>query len=276
MKLVEKIAGELGIAHKLHLWPDPELLEAKVINAQPDPEGFRLWLRLWHGRISEWPGKNGAGAYFPYPVPDATAKDASTPLSASDKKALVKALVKALANVRALRKSQYKAGKALQLIVEKKLYRPISFQQFCHMQFGFSRQYAYYLIDFAVFTDSLSTAVDTSRLPTCEAHARPIISAFRDDVERRRKAWLRACELASGDVPGSDEVNAALDEMRDPAQPKGNPPEETLQPETESMHRIFDILGELEGAVKASRHRKLQRLVDQLKTELRQVFTEAA
>lgn len=67
MKLVERIATELGIGDKLHLWPDPELLVEAVIAAQQNPEQFRDWLRRYHGRISEWPGEAGPRDYNPYP-----------------------------------------------------------------------------------------------------------------------------------------------------------------------------------------------------------------
>jgi DNA repair photolyase len=66
MKMVAQIATELGIAHKLHQWPDAELLAPAVIDAQPDPAAFRDHLRRCHGRISEWPGKDGPGDYDPY------------------------------------------------------------------------------------------------------------------------------------------------------------------------------------------------------------------
>lgn len=52
---VEKISGELGLADRLHLWPDKSLgTKARVAN-MPDPAGFQNWLNRWWHRISEWP-----------------------------------------------------------------------------------------------------------------------------------------------------------------------------------------------------------------------------
>ncbi len=66
MQLVERVATEAGVGGKLHLWPDEELLDEKVIAAQNDPRAFRTWLHRYHSRISEWPGSGGAGSYNPY------------------------------------------------------------------------------------------------------------------------------------------------------------------------------------------------------------------
>lgn len=63
LKLIEKVAGELGIQDKLHLWPDQELAAEEVVKIQPDPESYRSWIKGYHYRISEWPGKDGPGSY---------------------------------------------------------------------------------------------------------------------------------------------------------------------------------------------------------------------
>lgn len=81
---VERLAGELGLADRLHLWPDKNLTnektffdsqkivlpsntplrttyeEARWQEAQrPAYEGCKNWVKGWHGRISEWPGLRG-------------------------------------------------------------------------------------------------------------------------------------------------------------------------------------------------------------------------
>lgn len=50
---VESIADDLGIGHKLHLWPDASLGNALI------SEASTAWLSHWWNRISEWPGKEG-------------------------------------------------------------------------------------------------------------------------------------------------------------------------------------------------------------------------
>ena len=84
LMLVQKIATELGLENRLHLWPDKSLkskqrfLEVRALLRIPSICGQRLtrhekqqrrdanaaayvkfeqWITLWHSRISEWPGK---------------------------------------------------------------------------------------------------------------------------------------------------------------------------------------------------------------------------
>ena len=52
---VERIAKELGIHNRLHLWPDKSLGSKKAIESQPNPEAYQAWLQHWWTRISEWP-----------------------------------------------------------------------------------------------------------------------------------------------------------------------------------------------------------------------------
>lgn len=81
LMMVQKIATELGIHDRLHLWPDQELKsETAILNIrkkaflqihpyatahekalahQADLQayaGFETWINGWHSRISEWPG----------------------------------------------------------------------------------------------------------------------------------------------------------------------------------------------------------------------------
>jgi DNA repair photolyase len=270
MKLVEKIATELGIGDKLHLWPDAELLAQKVVDAQPDPDAFRTWLRRWHGRISEWPGYDGPRDYDPYQAKQTT-QDPTDDLTATEKKTLAKAVTA----VKGLSRSEYKAGNALRLIIDRRLHRPASFEDFCQARFGFSRQHGYHLIDFAVLTDNVSTTVDKNRLPTHERQARGIMKAFRDSPEQQQAAWLRACEMAGG-VPGSDVVMAAVDELvkkDEPADPKPAAP----PARNPKAARVFKIVDALENAIGTGvDHVGIQRLVDQLKGELEAIFGKAA
>lgn len=56
LKEAERAAKEVGVADRLHLWPDKALGAEKVVTRQADPEAYQAWLnKSWH-RISEWPG----------------------------------------------------------------------------------------------------------------------------------------------------------------------------------------------------------------------------
>ncbi len=55
LKTVERIAGELGIANRLHLWPDKSLGSKAVLARVSDPDAHCQWLNRWWHRISEWP-----------------------------------------------------------------------------------------------------------------------------------------------------------------------------------------------------------------------------
>jgi hypothetical protein len=54
---VSKLGGELGLANRLHLWPDRSLGSRSSVARVRDPAEYQQWLwRCW-SRISEWPGK---------------------------------------------------------------------------------------------------------------------------------------------------------------------------------------------------------------------------
>ena len=55
LQTVERLAGELGLARQLHLWPDKSLGAASVVARVPKPAEFSSWLRRCWGRTSEWP-----------------------------------------------------------------------------------------------------------------------------------------------------------------------------------------------------------------------------
>ena len=54
---VEQIAGDLGMAEHLHLWPDQTLGSNRVMKRVPDAAAHNAWLQSWWSRISEWPSK---------------------------------------------------------------------------------------------------------------------------------------------------------------------------------------------------------------------------
>lgn len=58
LKTTEAIAQDLGVADRLHLWPDKSLGSQKALKSIEDPDTHKAWLEKWWHRISEWPGKN--------------------------------------------------------------------------------------------------------------------------------------------------------------------------------------------------------------------------
>jgi len=55
LQTVERLAGELGLADRLHLWPDKSLGNVGVANRMPKPKDYMRWLRTSWTRISKWP-----------------------------------------------------------------------------------------------------------------------------------------------------------------------------------------------------------------------------
>lgn len=55
LKLVERVAGQVGLGRQLHLWPDKALGSQAALKEQCDPVAYRAWLEKWWGRVSEWP-----------------------------------------------------------------------------------------------------------------------------------------------------------------------------------------------------------------------------
>lgn len=52
---VERLAGEVGLADVLHLWPDAALGSKDVLKRVADPVAHQGWLNRWWSRVSEWP-----------------------------------------------------------------------------------------------------------------------------------------------------------------------------------------------------------------------------
>ncbi len=55
LQAVERIANELSLSDRLHLWPDKSLGNAAVVGRMSDPKGYSQWLAKYWSRISEWP-----------------------------------------------------------------------------------------------------------------------------------------------------------------------------------------------------------------------------
>ena len=57
LQTVERLSKEVGIADRLHLWPDKTLGTDKAVRRRPDPDQHKGWIKNWWERISEWPTK---------------------------------------------------------------------------------------------------------------------------------------------------------------------------------------------------------------------------
>jgi hypothetical protein len=54
LRLIEDVAGALGLSDRLHLWPDHALGSRHTSERQLDP-GYMKWITGWWARKSEWP-----------------------------------------------------------------------------------------------------------------------------------------------------------------------------------------------------------------------------
>ncbi|MGA2659305.1 MAG: radical SAM protein [Verrucomicrobiota bacterium] len=55
LQTVERLAKELALANRLHLWPDRSLGNASVVNRMLKPTEYLHWLSKYWARTSEWP-----------------------------------------------------------------------------------------------------------------------------------------------------------------------------------------------------------------------------
>ena len=57
LQMAERIAIEVGLGDRIHLWPDKNLGTKKGLKRFADAD-YEEWLRKWWNRVSEWPGKD--------------------------------------------------------------------------------------------------------------------------------------------------------------------------------------------------------------------------
>lgn len=55
LQTVERVANEIGLADRLHLWPDKSLGSIGVANRMQKPQDHLRWLQKSWSRVSEWP-----------------------------------------------------------------------------------------------------------------------------------------------------------------------------------------------------------------------------
>ncbi|MDF5720211.1 MAG: hypothetical protein PUP91_06920 [Rhizonema sp. PD37] len=112
---------------------------------------------------------------------------------------------------RKVERAFYEAGKALTELRDRKLYRSThkTFEEYCRVRFGHSRQKSNYLIAAAGVFDNLTTICcqnspiedkknDLLILPTTEGQVRPLTKL---QPNQQCEVWLRAVEEAGGRMP---------------------------------------------------------------------------
>jgi hypothetical protein len=55
LQMVERLAGEVGLGERLHLWPDPSLNSRAALASYENPLAVHEWILRCHHRVSEWP-----------------------------------------------------------------------------------------------------------------------------------------------------------------------------------------------------------------------------
>ena len=139
---------------------------------------------------------------------------------------------------RKVERAFYEAGKALQELRERRLYRNThkTFESYCQERFGHSRQKANFLIAGAKAYDNLTTNCcqtdpenlttngtqtetetqmttnGTQILPTSEGQVRPLTKL---EPDQQREAWQKAVEQAGGKVPSGRIVKSIVDQIRE-------------------------------------------------------------
>lgn len=111
--------------------------------------------------------------------------------------------------------SFYLAGKALQKLRDRRLYRSTHsrFEDYCLERFGFHRRHLYNLIGAALVVDNLSVAECAQIvhiLPTRESQCRPLTPL---EPKLQRTAWQQAVGDAGGKVPSSRIVTKVVKQL---------------------------------------------------------------
>ncbi len=128
---------------------------------------------------------------------------------------------------RKVERAFYEAGKALQELRNRRLYRSThkTFESYCQERFGFSRRHINYLITAVDVVDNLKMGTIGSQksetetrtngaqiLPTSERQVRPLTKL---EPEEQREAWTKAVESAGGKVPSGRIVKDVVQRIRE-------------------------------------------------------------
>ncbi len=129
---------------------------------------------------------------------------------------------------RQVERAFYNAGKALQQLRDRRLYRSThkTFEEYCRDRFGFTRRHINYLIAGSLVVDNLKMGTNGSQietedemgtngsqiLPTSERQVRPLTKL---EPEEQLEAWQEAVEEAGGQVPSSRIVKDVVQRIRE-------------------------------------------------------------
>ncbi|NEO99557.1 MAG: hypothetical protein F6K58_12935 [Symploca sp. SIO2E9] len=117
---------------------------------------------------------------------------------------------------RKVERAFYEAGKALQALRNRRLYRSThtTFEDYCCDRFGFQRRHPYRLIDAAAVVDNLVEMCPnwTQILPTAENQVRPLTQL---GPNQQRSCWQEAVEEAGGKVPSGRLVKDIVQRIKE-------------------------------------------------------------
>ena len=117
---------------------------------------------------------------------------------------------------RKVERAFYEAGKALQELRDKRLYRNThrTFEEYCRDRFDFTRRHPYRLIEAALVVDNLAEkCVQFGHiLPTREAQVRPLTPL---EPPQQCEVWEQAVEAAGGKVPPGRVVKDIVQRIKD-------------------------------------------------------------
>ncbi len=114
---------------------------------------------------------------------------------------------------RKVERAFYEAGKALQSLRDRRLYRSThkTFEEYCRDRFGYNRSRSYQFIDAAIVVDNLQGCPQIVDIfPTREAQVRPLTSLEPDE---QREVWQQAVETAGGKVPSGRVVKDVVQQI---------------------------------------------------------------
>ncbi len=115
---------------------------------------------------------------------------------------------------RKVERAFYEAGKALQQLRDRKLYRSShgTFEEYCRDRFGYNRRHPYLLIESAIVVDNLSEKCDPLDhiLPSNERQVRPLTKL---EPEQQRQVWQQAVQASGGKIPSGRVVKDIVQQI---------------------------------------------------------------
>ena len=115
---------------------------------------------------------------------------------------------------RKVERAFYEAGKALQQLRDRKLYRSThgTFEEYCRDRFGYNRRQPYLLIESALVVDNLSEKCDQFDhiFPTKEGQVRSLTQL---EPDQQHQVWQQAVEASGGKIPSGRVVKDIVQQI---------------------------------------------------------------